>query len=109
MEPGHTYFKGNQAEPDCRLIDGQKNVFDDFEEIAIPTILKYNGRLLLRVRPDENSFLEHHMEKPYEIHFVEFDSEHDFENFQQDKEREKYLYLKEQSVKKSVLFRGTKM
>ena len=30
------------------IIDGQEKVFDEFESIAIPTILKYNGRLLLR-------------------------------------------------------------
>jgi hypothetical protein len=70
------------------------NVFHQFEEIAIPTILKYNGRLLLRVRPTGNTFIEHYIEKPHEIHLVEFDSEQDFDNFNQDEERKKYLHLK---------------
>ncbi len=56
------------------IAEGQEKVFHQFEDIAIPTILKYNGRLLLRVRPTENSFIENHMEKPYEIHLVEFDT-----------------------------------
>ena len=34
---------------------GQEKVFDQFEEIAMPLISKYNGRLLLRVRPTEIS------------------------------------------------------
>ena len=47
---------------------GQEKVFDQFEDVAMPLISKYNGRLLLRVRPAENSFIENHIDKPYEIH-----------------------------------------
>jgi hypothetical protein len=43
--------------------EGQEEVFHQFEDVAIPIISKYNGRLLLRVRPDENSFIEHSIEK----------------------------------------------
>jgi uncharacterized protein (DUF1330 family) len=88
---------------------GQENVFHDFEDIAMPAILKYNGRLLLRIRPEENSFIENSIDKPYEIHLVEFDSEKDFENFSQDKERKQFLHLKEQSVKASILYVGKKL
>jgi len=86
---------------------GQEIIFDQFEDIAIPIISKYNGRLLLRVRPDENAFIEHHIDKPYEIHLVEFDTEHDFENFKQDEERKRFLHLKEQSIRTSILIQGT--
>ncbi len=89
--------------------EGQETVFHEFEEIAIPTILKYNGRLLLRVRPTENSFIEHHIEKPYEIHLVEFADDQDFENFKQDEERRKFLHLKEQSIKSVLLIKGTQV
>lgn len=88
---------------------GEENVFHQFEDIAIPAILKYNGRLLLRIRPNENSFIEHCIDKPYEIHIVEFDSEQDFENFKQDEGRKKFLYLKEQSVISSILIQGVKL
>ena len=91
------------------LIPGQEKIFNQFEDIAIPIISKYNGRLLLRVRPDDNSFIEHHIDKPYEIHFVEFDAEQDFENFKQDKERNEYLHLKQQSIKASILIQGAKL
>jgi hypothetical protein len=64
---------------------------------------------LLRVRPNESSFIEHHIDKPYEIHLVEFDTEEDFENFKQDEERKKFLHLKEQSIKASILVQGTKL
>ena len=91
------------------IIAGQEKIFDQFEEVAIPIISKYNGRLLFRLRPDDSAFVEHHMEKPYEIHFVEFDTQQDFENFKQDEERKKFLHLKEQSIKTSFLFHGTKL
>jgi uncharacterized protein (DUF1330 family) len=88
---------------------GQEKIFDQFEGIAIPAIRKYNGRLLLRVRPTESSFVESHIEKPYEIHFIEFDSENDFKSFMQDEERKKFLHLKEQSIQASILIQGTKL
>lgn len=89
--------------------EGQENIFHQFEEIAIPTILKYNGRLLLRVRPTENAFIENHIDRPYEIHLAEFASEQDFENFKKDEERKKFLHLKEQSIKSVLMIKGTKL
>jgi len=91
------------------IIDGKEDLFNQFESIAIPIISKYNGRLLLRVRPTDSSYIEHHMDKPYEMHLVEFDTEQDFENFKQDEERKRSLHLKEQSVRASILIQGTKL
>lgn len=89
--------------------EGQEHVFDQFENIALPAIAKYNGRLLLRIRPTESSFIEYSIDKPYEVHLVEFDNDQDFENFKQDEERKKFLHLKEQSVKMSILIHGKKL
>lgn len=89
--------------------EGQENVFHQFEEIAIPAISKYNGRLLLRVRPDDNSMIENSIDIPYEIHLVEFNTEQDFQNFMHDEERKHFLHLKEQSVKSVVLIKGMKL
>ena len=86
--------------------EGQENIFHQFEDIAIPIIAKYNGKLLFRVRPGNESFIEHHIDKPYEIHLVEFDTEQDFENFKLDEERKKFLYLKEQSIQSTILIQG---
>ena len=88
---------------------GQEEVFHQFEDVALPIIAKYNGRLLLRVRPDDKSFIENHIEKPYEIHLVEFDQEKDFENFKHDEERKKFLHLKEQSIKTAVMIQGVRV
>lgn len=71
------------------VLEGEQKVFDEFESIAIPIISKYNGMLLLRVRPDQNAFVEYHIDRPYEIHLVSFDSPQDFEKFKQDSERKK--------------------
>ncbi len=64
---------------------------------------------MLRLRPTENTFIEQHIEKPYEIYLVEFAAEDDFENFKQDEERKKFLHLKEQSIKSVLLIKGTKI
>ncbi len=89
--------------------EGQEKVFDEFEAVAIPIISKYNGRMLLRIRPADNAYIEYSMDKPYEVHFVEFDSERDFGNFMKDEERKKFLHLKEQSIKASMLYVGAKL
>jgi uncharacterized protein (DUF1330 family) len=89
--------------------DGEENVFNQFEEVAIPIISRYNGRLLLRVKPGEKAFIEATIEKPYEMHLVEFDTQQDFDNFMRDEDRKKFLHLKEQSIKSSVLIKGTKL
>lgn len=88
---------------------GQEKVFDEFENIAIPIILKYNGKLLIRVRPKENTYIENNIDKPYEIHLVEFQAQQDFDNFLQDEDRKKFLHLKDQSIKASILIQGTKL
>jgi len=88
---------------------GQEDVFDEFESIAIPIISKYNGKLLLRVRPSDQHFIERNIESPYEIHLVEFASDTDFQNFMKDEERKRFLHLKEQSMESSLLFKGEKI
>ena len=91
------------------IIPGQEEVLDRFEDIAIPIIAKYNGKLLFRVRPDESDYVESKIEKPYEIHLVEFTNEDDFRNFMKDETRNKFLHLKEQSIRSVILIRGEKL
>ena len=91
------------------IVPGQEKTFDEFEGVAIPIISKYNGRMLFRVRPADNAFIEHSSDKPYEIHLVEFDSQQDFDNFKKDEERKKFLHLKEQSIRSSTMIQGTKL
>ncbi len=91
------------------LIPGKEDVFNQFEDVAIPIIAKYNGRLLLRIRPADNSVIYNEIETPYEIHFVQFESEQDFEYFKQDKERKEFLHLKEQSIRQSILVQGNQV
>ena len=89
--------------------EGQEEVFHQFEDVAIPLIEKYNGQLLLRIRPTDETYVEHQMDKPYEIHLVKFENEEDFLAFQQDESRKQFLHLKEQSVKTAILIQGIKL
>lgn len=89
--------------------EGKEATFDEFESVAIPLIAKYNGRLELRVRPSTNAIIESGMEKPYEIHLVSFQTEKDFERFLADPERQNFLHLKEQSIRSSVLIKGSRL
>ena len=90
--------------------EGQEDAFNEFESHAIPIIANYNGELVLRVRPESNSYIEiGSIEKPYEIHLISFENETDFVDFMADEERKKYLHLKEKSIKVSFLIKGEKL
>lgn len=88
---------------------GAEKIFDEFEALAIPIISKYNGKLLLRLRPDKTAVLENNIPEPYEVHIVEFKTEEDFENFLQDKERQQHLSLKEKAIQSSILIKGMQL
>jgi len=88
---------------------GEEKAFHQFEDLAIPIIMNYNGKLLLRLRPGENEVVERSIDLPYEIHLVEFNTEADFQDFMKDEERKKFLHLKEKSINSVVLIRGTKV
>ncbi|KOY88270.1 hypothetical protein AD998_17560 [bacterium 336/3] len=89
--------------------EGKEDAFNQFEVVAIPTIAKYNGKLLFRIRPETNNFIELNVEKPYEIHLVTFETIEDFENFKGDEERKKFLHLKDESIRESILIQGIKL
>lgn len=91
------------------LKSGQEDIFNQFEEIAIPLISKYNGKMLMRLQPHESDVIDSSIEIPYEIHLITFDTDQDLEAFMLDEERKKYLYLKDQSIQSVLLLKGNKI
>ena len=89
--------------------EGKEETFHEFEKMAIPTILKYNGRLTLRIRPKDDSVIENNVKVPYEIHLVEFKTQEDFDNFKKDEKRKKFLHLKEASIDSAILIQGVRL
>ena len=89
------------------LKEGQEITFHLFENVVIPAMNKYNGRLLFRVRPDYGAFIESNIERPYEIHLIEFASQKDFDDFRNDEERQEYLHMKQESIRSVMLIQGT--
>lgn len=86
--------------------EGQEEIFDEFESIAIPIIRNYNGELVLRIRPDKEALIEGTIELPYEIHLVSFQTQEDYDNFTDDEERRRFLHLKEESIRETILIHG---
>jgi|SRR5262245_12666088 len=89
------------------LNPGKEAMFEAFENVALALIPKYGGQLLLRVRPTSETVIAATEEIPYEVHVVCFPSENDFKAFSQDPERQLILHLKDESVRSSMLVRGT--
>lgn len=89
--------------------EGKEEVFHQFENMAIPIMEEYHGKLIYRIRPNAGSFISSDGDRPYEIHFITFRSEQDFLNFSKDKRRRDFLHLKENSIKSSLLVKGEKL
>ncbi len=88
---------------------GKELVFEQFESVALPLIDKYNGKLLLRVRPGAEAFIATNVDQPYEIHFVQFETDDDLAAFMQDEGRKKFLHLKEEAISSVLLVKGQKI
>ena len=88
---------------------GAESIFHQFETFAIPLITKYNGSLLLRLRPAAGEVIDASIEPPYEVHLVEFPADQDLQSFMGDEERKKFLHLKEQSVRAAILIKGERI
>ena len=86
---------------------GKEDVFEQFEQVAIPIIAKHGGELLLRLRPSPEAVVDRTIELPYEIHLVRFPDGEAFARFSADEERQRFLHLKEESVRSSLLVRGS--
>ena len=91
------------------IIAGQEKTFDEFEAIALPAISKYNGRLLFRLRPPSNAYIESSIDQPYEIHLVEFATDNDLTAYMRDEDRKRFLHLKEQSIQSALMIKGNKL
>lgn len=92
------------------LKEGEEESFFEFEDFAIPLMEKYTGKIIHRIRPNQENFVSASQEKlPFEIHIISFETEKDLGDFMNDKTRLDFIHLKEQSVKSMLLIKGVKM
>lgn len=90
--------------------EGKAKIFHEFEALAIPLMSKYGGKLIFRLRPDEDNFIENNWEEnPDEIHFISFPSKQQLNQFLTDPARQKTLHLKEASVRSTFTVLGDKI
>ncbi len=91
------------------VYEGKEEIFKDFEDIVLPLMKQYGGKLLYRIRPDVESVLVAEGDQPYEIHVVSFESEEGLQEYSQDPVRSKFLHLKEASVKSQLILKGSQI
>jgi uncharacterized protein (DUF1330 family) len=82
-------------------------LFQSFEDNVLPLLSRHNGKLLYRVRPDKENVIETAIEYPYEVHLISFETKDDFVAYANDKERQQYLAMKNESVAKVMLIEGS--
>lgn len=89
--------------------EGKEETFFEFESFAIPLMEKYTGKLIYRVRPRKEDFIDEQKEVPYEIHFISFNSDEDLKKFMNDDTRLEFIHLKKDSIKSTILIKGSKI
>lgn len=78
--------------------EGKEEVFLNYESLVLPLLERHNGKLLYRIRPLKDQYINAPDEYPYEIHLVTFNSKNDFEKYKNDGERMKHAPLFRDSV-----------
>ncbi len=86
---------------------GREAAFHEFEDVALPLVAKHGGSVMLRLRPGAESVIAAEVEVPYEVHVVSFPDEESLARFSADDERQRFLHLKQESVRSSLLVKGT--
>ena len=86
--------------------EGKEELFHQFEDVAIPLMEEYGGRVLYRLRPDAAAYVSAEEELPYEIHFLSFPSDEQLEAFMSDPRRVESAHLKDESVRSALLVQG---
>lgn len=89
--------------------EGKEAVFYEFEELALPLLDDYNGKLIYRLRPSPETFISNEERQPYEIHFLSFASEKDFLNFGKDERRTTFMHLRTESIESVFMTKGMKL
>lgn len=91
------------------LYPGKETVFHEFEDHVLPLLDRHQGILLYRVRPTQEAYVSSTGDHPYEIHLVSFPSEEALAGYLQDKDRTRFVQLKEQSVSHVLMVKGKRM
>jgi hypothetical protein len=89
------------------LHPGKEKTFHEFEDTVLPLLKKYEGELLLRLRPNEGSVIAGSLEGPYEVHLIRFPHEAALSAYARDDERERVLTLKNEAVRATLLVKGS--
>ncbi|MCF8238329.1 MAG: DUF1330 domain-containing protein [Saprospiraceae bacterium] len=85
---------------------GKEDQFLQFEDQVLPMMAGYSGKMLHRVRPLEDQFIDHTGERPYEIHILSFDSTDQLAAFMDDPRRKSILPLKTGAIRSSLTIQG---
>ena len=83
---------------------GREATFEAFESVVLPLLAKYRGELVLRLRCDK---IAGTAESPHEVHIVTFEAEEDLDRYSNDPDRQRVLPLRNESVQRSMLIKGT--
>ncbi len=89
--------------------EGKEEVFHEYESLVLPILNEYNGKLLYRIRPNDDSFINSEGVLPYELHFISFNTNDDFLNFINDDKRKSFEKLKVDSIKSTFITKGEKL
>ncbi|GGD16216.1 DUF1330 domain-containing protein [Hyunsoonleella pacifica] len=87
----------------------KKDLYNQYESEVLPLLKNYKGKLIYRIQPNDDNYINVEEEKPFEIHFISFENEKGFTRFLNDKKRLSFNHLKEASIRTSFIVKGKKL
>ena len=86
---------------------GMEESFHAFEDRVLPLLARHGGELVMRLRPPRDAFIAGSEQPPYELHVVRFNDEAGLAAYANDEERRRWVHLKDASVERSVIVKGS--
>ena len=89
--------------------EGKEDLYNKYESQVLPLLKSYEGKLIYRIKPNDDNYIKAEEEKPFEIHFISFENKEGFTGFLNDKKRLSFNHLKEASIRTSFIVKGEKL
>jgi uncharacterized protein (DUF1330 family) len=84
------------------ITDGQRDLFNEYENIAVKVMSKYGGKLISASAIETSSVPN----PPDEIHLLEFPTRQSFEKFREDEELAKFSSMRSKCINRTEIYIG---
>lgn len=87
------------------VYEGKESEFLKYENLVLPLLGSYHGKIMYRIRPTKESIVSAEGELPFEVHVLSFPSKQKFEAYLLDSDRKKFENLQKEAIKTTFVIK----